>query len=73
MEKLQYENLNLQVNEKRPQLRRMNSLSFLTKETDFLKNHTESDAEPPTLAFKRKTVRNSSLIVNAVIKKEMYE
>lgn len=49
----------------------MNSLSFLTKETDVYKPHTECNPEPQSLAFKRKTSRNSSLIVNAVIKKEM--
>lgn len=37
LDKLQYENLNIQINEKRPQLRRLSSLSFLTKESDQIK------------------------------------
>lgn len=34
MEKLQYENLNLQLNERKSNFRRMSSLNFLTRESD---------------------------------------
>ncbi|CAD8098557.1 unnamed protein product [Paramecium sonneborni] len=70
-DKLQYENLNIQVNEKRPQLRRMSSLSFLTKESDQLKFQYEQNNDQKALLVRRQTQRNATLVVNAILKKEI--
>ncbi|CAD8167440.1 unnamed protein product [Paramecium pentaurelia] len=70
-DKLQYENLNIQVNEKRPQLRRLSSLSFLTKETDQIKFQVEQNNDQQTMFVRRQTQRNATLMVNAILKKEI--
>ncbi|CAD8183157.1 unnamed protein product [Paramecium pentaurelia] len=70
-DKLQYENLNIQVNEKRPQLRRLSSLSFLTKETDQIKFQVESNNDQKSMFARRQTQRNATLMVNAILKKEI--
>ncbi|CAD8165803.1 unnamed protein product [Paramecium octaurelia] len=70
-DKLQYENLNIQVNEKRPQFRRLSSLSFLTKETDQIKFQAEQNNEQQALFVRRQTQRNATLMVNAILKKEI--
>ncbi|CAD8084480.1 unnamed protein product [Paramecium primaurelia] len=70
-DKLQYENLNIQVNEKRPQLRRLSSLSFLTKETDQIKFQAESNNDQKSMFARRQTQRNATLMVNAILKKEI--
>ncbi|CAD8068961.1 unnamed protein product [Paramecium primaurelia] len=71
-DKFQYENLNFQINEDKHQLRRLASLSFLTKETDKWKINPQQQIVQQNLFVRRKTQRNASLIVNAVQKKQIY-
>ncbi|CAD8092190.1 unnamed protein product [Paramecium sonneborni] len=75
MEKLQYENLNLQINERKSQFKRMSSLNFLTRESDnhILKHQLSLDpgVPVPTLMLTRKTQRNTTLLQSKIANKQI--
>ncbi|CAD8131712.1 unnamed protein product [Paramecium pentaurelia] len=75
MEKLQYENLNLQINERKSQFKRMSSLNFLTRESDNHKLKHQLSLDPgapqPSLMFIRKTQRNTTLLQQKIVNKQI--
>ncbi|CAD8166952.1 unnamed protein product [Paramecium octaurelia] len=71
LNKFQYENLDFQIQEEKNQLRRLSSLSFLTKDTDKWKVNPQQNALLQNQFVRRKTQRNSSLIINAVQKRQI--
>ncbi|CAD8086951.1 unnamed protein product [Paramecium sonneborni] len=75
MEKLQYENLNLQINERKSQFKRMSSLNFLTRESDnhILKHQLSLDPGVPlsSLMLTRKTQRNTTLLQSKIVNKQI--
>ncbi|CAK76801.1 unnamed protein product (macronuclear) [Paramecium tetraurelia] len=75
MEKLQYENLNLQINERKTQFKRMSSLNFLTRESDnhILKHQLSLDPGAPqsSLVLTRKTQRNTTLLQSKIANKQI--
>ncbi|CAD8070585.1 unnamed protein product [Paramecium primaurelia] len=76
MEKLQYENLNLQINERKSQFKRMSSLNFLTRESDnhLFKHQLSLDPGAPqsSLMLTRKTQRNTTLLLSKIANKQIH-